>query len=314
MVGYGPQFWNVSQEERDAAAQAKQQEFDEWELANPALLASKLHGPAARARYESMLSAARLQVEQMGMDAAAEAARGQVQDETIGGVRMTMHPFEQCNGIYATVDVTDNWPRFRSVATNDWLFFQPISCEWVIARDYGDQGVDAQGQQMRGKASVPCDGGKLPLRAQPWMSVKKPRSPQTIVLLALGLVTPAEVDEARQKVAADRNQAQAAVREQIEGAAAVIVTDSQPELNGRYTVAADYDGWPDFTSSSGMHLFRHLPAEAWRISPNLDPKPVPSLTAQVINKDGTIPTDELPSWFVLEGSHWHAVRLTVSIE
>lgn len=228
----------------------------------------------------------------------------------MSGVMLSMHPFEQINGIYVLLDVNDGWPRFRSVHTGDFLFFRKSTCEWILHRDYVPDSDQSKGR-------VPCECGKLPLRVVPWMSNKRAREPQTIVLLSLRLVTPAEVQFAREKMAAERDQAQAAVRDQLQGVAAIVIAGDRlsPQLRGRYVVASDHEGWPHFTNEHDMHLFRHLPANAWRISPHLDAKPHPSLTVQVITKDGTIPTQEQPSWFALATRHWHRVdSLTVTLE
>ncbi len=221
-----------------------------------------------------------------------------------------MHPFEQINGVYTLVDIHAGWPRFRSINSGDFIFFRKRTCEWILHRDY-----DPDGDQAKGR--VPCERGKLPLRVHPWMSCKRPREPQTIVLISLSLVTPAEVQRAREMLAAERDEAQAAVRAQLNGVTAVVVqgTGLSPELRGRYTVASDHEGWPHFTNGHNMHLFRHLPAHAWRICPHLQTKPHPTLTAQVITKDGIIPTQEVPSWFALHGRHWHHVdSVTVTLE
>lgn len=242
--------------------------------------------------------------------AASAAACAQVEGAEVSGVLLAMHPFEQINGIYVLVDIHAGWPRFRSITTDDFIFFRKRTCEWILHRDY-----DPDGNQSKGR--VPCERGMLPLRVKPWMSCKRPREPQTIVLLSLRLVTPAEVQLARETMAAGRDQAQAAVRTQLQGVTAVVVEGARlsSQLHGRYVVAPDHAGWPHFTNERGMHLFRHLPASAWRICPHLEAKPHPTLTVQVITKDGTIPTEEFPSWFQLQRRHWNKVdRLTVTLE
>jgi hypothetical protein len=310
LVGYGQQYWETLQSERDEARQAKELEFKQWERENPQIVMSQQHSSAGSSRYNSILSAARLRVMEMGMDAAAAAACAQIIHPDIGGVRLSMCYFDSQNGIYGLVDMCEGFPRFQSVRTDDWLYFRRTTCEWVLSRYYPET--------KSGKARVPCDGGKLPLLANPWMGTKKPRDPQTVVLHHVEFVAPSDVEEARAQVAAEREQARAAAQAQLDGIAAVVVAGSIDALNGRYEAAPDHDGWPHFVSEQGVHLFRLQSASAWRICPHTDVKPQPSRTLQLIS-DGIMSVSDGPlapakGWSLLQGHRWTSAQIIITLE
>ena len=108
LVGYGSQFFNAPQAVRDAAYKAKVQEFYEWEVAHPEIVMDVRHDAAARAAYEASLATARLKFAAVGPDGAADAARAQFDDPTVGGVKFASNPYADANGIFALVGISDD--------------------------------------------------------------------------------------------------------------------------------------------------------------------------------------------------------------
>jgi hypothetical protein len=148
------------------------------------------------------------------------------------------------------------------------------------------------------------------------MGSRQARAPQTVILLELSLVSPDEVFGAREVVQADRDATQAALMSQLEGKTTVTIQgSSNAKLNGRFTRADDYESWPHFISETGVHLFRHLPANCWRVSPTLGPKPVGDATIQAITMEGNLPLAGRSKWSILKFPHWHdeqGVSLSIS--
>ena len=311
LIGYGKQWWDASQAARDDAWRAKDLEFKEWERAHPEIVMRAEHWAAGCSRYNGLLSATRAKVQDMGMDAAASAACAQIMHPDVGGVFLSRCVWERQNGIYAVFDVTDGFPRFRSVSTDDWLYFRQTTCEWVLSRYFPET--------KSGQARVPCDAGTIPLGVNPWMGTKNPRAPLTIVMHELTLVNPADVEEARAKVAAERAAAQIAIRSQFEGVEAVVLAGSIDKLNGRYAVAADHEGYPHFINDQGMHLFYIAPLLSWRFCPHTDIKPQPNRTLQLLTEAGQM-TISVPrsapaeGWCMLHGHRWHAAQVCITLE
>jgi hypothetical protein len=277
---------------------------------------------AAKAAYKASLSIARMKYTAIGDEMAAVAAQRQFNSPEIGGVRLSRNPYDHVNGIYALIGVKDGWPYFQDVRGGTYLFHRPYDLatqgpEWVFSMYYEPTADSSSGR-------IPCDGGCLPLGVQHWMGSRKARAPQTVILLEVSLVSPGEVTAARESVLAERDAAQAALMVQLEGKTAVVIKgSSNAKLNGRFTIAEDYDGWPHFMSETGMHLFRHLPANAWRVSPSLGPKPVGDATIQAITLEGNIPEGTLHSpgkgtlcsWSILRFPHWyHEQGVSISLE
>lgn len=71
LVGYGSQFWHLSQEQRDAAYRAKAEEFAEWERAHPEFLRARF---IALAKAGETVALARLIDDGCGVDTADEDA------------------------------------------------------------------------------------------------------------------------------------------------------------------------------------------------------------------------------------------------
>ena len=173
LIGYGSQFFNAPQAVRDAAYQAKVQEFYEWEVAHPEIVMDVRHDAAAWAAYEASLAKARLQFAALGPDGAAEAARAQFDDPEVGGVKVASNPFEENNGIYALAGTSDDgWPYLQSIKGSPYLFHRPAGNdpEWGISKYF-----DPTGNPNPPGLRVPCNCGRLPLGVQQWMGAKKPR-------------------------------------------------------------------------------------------------------------------------------------------
>ena len=118
------------------------------------------------------------------------------------------------------------------------------------------------------------------------------------------IVSPDEVTTAKEVLQAERAAAHSALLTQLEGKTVLTVDGSSNDyLNGRFTRSEeDYDEWPRFIGDMDVHLFRHLQANAWRISTTLGPKPVSESTLQGISMEGHIPLAN--SWWMLRGLQW----------
>ena len=265
---------------------------------------------AGKAAYEAAVSTARMKYLAIGDEMAAAAALRQFDSPEIGGIRMAQNPYETVNGTYALVGIRDGWPYFQSVTGSHFIYHRTLSKgpEWALNMYYDPAADSANGR-------IPCDGGRLPLGVQQWMGSRQARAPQTVILLELSLVSPGEVIAAREVVQAERDMAQGVLLSQLEGKTTVTMQgSSNVKLNGRFVRAEDYEGWPHFISETGVHLFRHLPANCWRVSPTLGPKPVGDATIQAITLEGHLPVGRYV-WSILRFPHWHheqGVNLTLS--
>ena len=95
-----------------------------------------------------------------------------------------------------------------------------------------------------------------------------------------------------------------ACRDQLEGVESLVLSETgNPRMDGRYTHAEEYDGWPHYVNVHGYHLFRHEPTQSWRFGPAPAPKPTSDSTMQALGEDGTIST-EPTSWTMLRGLFW----------
>jgi hypothetical protein len=311
LVGLGPQFWSASQAVRDAACEAKQQEFEEWALANPEIVMDVCHSGAAKAHYDAAIAVARQKYTALGDEAAAAAARAQLDVPSVGGLRLQRNLFSENNGVYQMVGMHEGWPHFLALNGSQHLFHRPYENgrgpEWILCKYFDPAGDISNGR-------IPCDGGRLPLGGQQWMTSQQSGKPQAVMMLEWTIVSPDEVTTAKEVLQAERAAAQSALLAQLEGKTVLTIAGSSNDyLNGRFTrVEEDYDGWPHFISDKGVHLFRHLPTNSWRVSATLGPKPVSESTLQGMAMDGHIPLAE--GWWILRGLHWEQeVNVSVSL-
>jgi hypothetical protein len=305
LIGLGATFWAATPAVREAARREKEQEFAEWAARHPELCLES----EQELQFIQSVVASQAQVAKMGLPAAAKAARDQF--ELMGGFLLeTPIKSPESNGIYALVgfDGTDRWPHFQRVNSGNHMFFRPQTCEWVMTKTFDAHTISNPNQ---GLWHIGCEEGRLPEGNQNWRGWTGSRMPQSVVQATVTLVSASLVADAKAQVAAELQRMQVAVRSQIESISALVVSGSAAtKANGTYSRCDDHNGWPHFVNEHGHHLFRHIPADAWRCSPTSDPKPTRDETTQIIAPDGLIPlaSDSLMStgkWCIFRSPHWH---------
>jgi hypothetical protein len=105
-----------------------------------------------------------------------------------------------------------------------------------------------------------------------------------------------------------------AAQQQLANTTAICIEGLQswPEFNSVYVCMGEEDGWMQFASEEGMHLYRHQPLNSWHLNSKLTPDH-DSAVAFIGAADGPLPVGE-QEWQVCNSkSQWQSHSLTAML-
>ena len=199
-------------------------------------------------------------------------------------------PSRLWNGVYIATGDCEARPRFENAAGRHLWYSVAERRVWLLSDAYEPAEKNPAGRAFTSELSH----GQLPVGRRDWQ-VFHNKEWQDLPLTVTLLATDADVDEQKERLAAEgkakRAAAKAAALQQLKGKAVGVDGMSNLEFNGVYVAAGDHEGCPRFENAEEKQLYYSIERSQWVLRDTFVPAPR-TASAWADAADGMLPVGQ----------------------